>query len=423
MSYNFLQRKPTESQAQTAATGSQHQPAAAVRVPGKHQQHKLTPQHRCRVGDRPPALPAPHPHRDTWLSPPRAPATPGRPPATPSRGARCQPPPVSGPCGDGSAPASCPTPGPGPTARRREGVPRTARRRPAGPREPLRPASRLRDGTRSSPPTPAPRRRPRQHQLRRRSRSARSRGRLLPGAPQTKPGRRQHMEWRKWRRGPRPAPKQPQPTCSCPPWNPFSRKAGFSPHRPPPAHSTMSPSTPPRPGTGRSLPPRWAAAEESCPRRSGCGKRVLAAPCVQREWSCCKMAAEAHAAGSKPDPVPLASERAPRARAPPRDPPSLSSPPGASAPLTHSLSPCPPPAPPSPPTTAAATSLRPPSPFSLSSSPPAPSPTAPAPARGRSGTTGRLSPPRSHARWLPRALSRPRPPSLPSPLLSFSLPR
>lgn len=44
---------------------------------------------------------------------------------------------------------------------------------------------------------------------------------------------------------------------------------------------------------------------------------MLAAPCVRREWSCCKMAAEAHAAGSKPDPVPLASERAPGARARP----------------------------------------------------------------------------------------------------------
>lgn len=126
---------------------------------------------------------------------------------------------------------------------------------------------------------------------------------------------------RKWRCGPRPTPKQPQSTCSSPPWNPFSRKAGFSRTALPQLTPQLSLNSPPRPESWRSLPPRWAAAEESCPRRSGCGKRVLAAPCVRREWSCCKMAAEAHAAGSKPDPVPLASERAPGARARPRDPP------------------------------------------------------------------------------------------------------
>lgn len=181
--------------------GSQREPEAAVGVPGKLRQHRLAPQHRCRVGDRPQALPAPHPHRDTWLSPPRAPATPGRPPAPPSAEPRCEPPPRSGPCGDGSAPASLSHP------RTRADSPAERGRSancppPTGPRVPLQPASRPRDGASSSPPTPAPRRQPRQHQLRRRSRSARSRGRLLPGAPQTKPGRRQHMERRKWRRGP-----------------------------------------------------------------------------------------------------------------------------------------------------------------------------------------------------------------------------
>lgn len=144
------------------------------------------------------------------------------------------------------------------------------------------------------------------------------------------------MERRKCRREPRPTPRQPQSTCSPAPWNPFSRKAGFSPSRPPPAHSTMSWSSPPRPGSRRSLPPRSAAAEESCPKGSGCGKRVLAALYVRREWSCCKMAAEAHAAGSKPDPVPLASERAPGARARPRVTPPFPPLPRASASLTPS---------------------------------------------------------------------------------------
>lgn len=128
---------------------------------------------------------------------------------------------------------------------------------------------------------------------------------------------------RKWRCGPRPTPKQPQSTCSSLPWNPFSRKAGFSRTALPQLTPQLSLNSPPRPESWRSLPPRWAAAEESCPSRSGCGKRVLAAPCVRREWSCCKMAAEAHAAGSKPDPVPLASERAPGARARPRVTPPL----------------------------------------------------------------------------------------------------
>lgn len=215
---------------------------------------------------------------------------------------------------------------------------------------------------------------------------------------------------RKWRHGPRPTPKQPQSTCSSPPWNPFSRKAGFSPHRPPPAHSTMSQSSPPKPGSWRSLPPRWAAAEESCPRRSGCGKRVLAAPCVRREWSCCKMAAEAHAAGSKPDPVPLASERAPGARARPRVTPPLSLP-SLRASASHSL---PQPLPFSSSSFSPYHHHQPPSaclsrpfffPFLLLPF------TALTPVRGRSGTSGRLSPPRLHAHSsIPPSLSRPRPP-------------
>ena len=49
------------------------------------------------------------------------------------------------------------------------------------------------------------------------------------------------------------------------------------------------------------------------------------------------MAAEAHAAGSKPDPVPLASERAPGARARLRVTPLLSSPPSRVR-FSHSLS-------------------------------------------------------------------------------------
>lgn len=173
----------------------------------------------------------------------------------------------------------------------------------------------------------------------------------------------------------------------------------------------MSRSSLPRPGSQRSLPPRWAAAEESCPRRSGCGQRVLAAPCVRREWSCCKMAAEAHAAGSKPDPVPLASERAPGARARLRVTPPFPPLPRASASLTHSLSPCPPPAPPSPsPTT---TSVRQPSSLGPSSSapcfllPPLALPFAAAPAQV-------AALPLLAARWLtrslPRSFSRPRPP-------------
>ena len=218
---------------------------------------------------------------------------------------------------------------------------------------------------------------------------------------------------RKWRRGLRPTLKQPQSTCSSPPWNPFSRKAGFSPHLPRPAHSTMSRCSPPRPGSWRSLPPRWAAAEESCPRRSGCGKRVLAAPCVRREWSCCKMVAEAHAAGSKPDPVPLASERAPGARARARVTPPPLSLPSLARPLLSLPLPLP--------SSSSSFSLyhhrhrhhhhhqqQPPS-ASFSRSFFFPSlllcPTTPSPVRGPSGTSDRLSPPRSNARSHPPSLA------------------
>lgn len=142
MSYNFLQRKPTESQAETTTTGSQRQPEAKIRAPRKQQQqqqqHNLAPSHRGRGGARPRALPAPPQRRrlrrDTWLSLARS-LRPGRrrPPAArppsrdASRGAWCKPPPLAHPrsgCGCGAG-ASCPTRGPGPAPRRSEGVPRT----------------------------------------------------------------------------------------------------------------------------------------------------------------------------------------------------------------------------------------------------------------------------------------------------------
>lgn len=203
------------------------------------------------------------------------------------------------------------------------------------------------------------------------------------------------------------------------------QKSRFLLTPPSPSSLPMSRSSPPRPGSWRSLPPRRAAAEESCPRRSGSGERVLSAPCVRREWSCCKMAAEAHAAGSKPDPVPLASERAPDARARARvTPPSLPTPP--SRVRFSLLSPCPPSAPPFPPTTA--TSLRPPS-VGLSSSPPCPFPPPSsllsAAAQARVATFP-LAFERSFVRSLPHSLARSLssvPQSLPSRLLSFSLPR
>lgn len=93
------------------------------------------------------------------------------------------------------------------------------------------------------------------------------------------------------------------------------------------------------------------------------------------EWSCCKKAAEDHAAGSKPDPVPRASERAPIARARPRVTLPFPPLPGVSASLTHSFSPCPPTAPPPPLATSAAGRL-PPRSLGLRPSFPAPPPPA-----------------------------------------------
>lgn len=117
---------------------------------------------------------------------------------------------------------------------------------------------------------------------------------------------------------------------------------------------------------------------------------MLAAPCVRREWSCCKMAAEAHAAGSKPDPVPLASERAPGARAPPRDPPSLPSLARPLLSLTPSAQPLP-----SDSSSFSPRHLR--RPLAALSSQPSSflpctsSPSFPTPVRGRSHTSGRPS--------------------------------
>lgn len=210
MSYNFLQRKPTESQAKTTVSGSQHQPKAAVGAPSKQQQHKLAPRgHRGRGGARPRALPAPQRRRlgrDTWLSLPRAPATPAAPP-------RCEPwrepLPIVGPGSDCGAGAGGATPEPEPASLRREGVPRTAQRPPDPEHHPGPPRG---HGTGSAPLRPLPCRGDGHDSTN--SAATRGprgpRGRLLPGAPQTKPERRQHMEGRrKWRRGPRPTPKQP----------------------------------------------------------------------------------------------------------------------------------------------------------------------------------------------------------------------
>lgn len=112
------------------ATGSPRPPSAAVSAVTHG---SLRPGRR-----RPPA--ARLPHRDE------------------SRGAQYKPPPLSRPYSGCNARTSCPTPGPGPTTRRREGVPRTAQRRPdckhhpSPPRgcwtepAPLRPLPRRGDG-------------------------------------------------------------------------------------------------------------------------------------------------------------------------------------------------------------------------------------------------------------------------------------
>lgn len=185
------------------------------------------------------------------------------------------------------------------------------------------------------------------------------------------------------------------------------QKSRFLPAPPSPSSLHNVTELPPRPGSRRSLPPRWAAAEESCPRRSGCGQRVLAAPCVRREWSCCKMAAEAHAAGSKPDPVPLASERAPGARARLRvTPPSLPSPPSRVR-FSHSLPQ------PLPSSSSSFSFFHHHQPLSAFFTRPCFLPSllfSPTAVRSRSSTSGRPSPPRSHARLLPPSLSQPRSP-------------
>lgn len=139
MSYNFLQRKPTESQAKTTITGSQRQPEAKIGAPRKQQQHNLAPSHRGRGGARPQALPAPPSAAVSAvthgslarslalaLRPGRRRPPAARPPRRDaSRGAWCKPPPLAHPCSDCGAGASCPTHGPGPAPRRGEGVPRT----------------------------------------------------------------------------------------------------------------------------------------------------------------------------------------------------------------------------------------------------------------------------------------------------------
>lgn len=364
------------------------------------QPHNLAPQHRGRGGARPRALPAPQRRRlgrDTWLSAPGAPGRP-RPPA--SRTPRC-----SG-CG---AEADSP---------RREGVPPPSTR----PREPS--TAQARRPVAGQHPRLSAHSRAAGHDS---TKSAAARGPRGPrgcrgassrsAADKAQP--RQHMERRKWRRGRGLLSGSPGQRALLPlgihfPEKPVSPRAAL-----PQAPSTMSPSSPPRPGCRRSLPPRGAGAEESCPTGSGGGERVLAAPCVRREWSCCKMAAEAHAAGSKPDPVPLASERAPSARARPRVTP-LPSPPWRVR-FSHSLpqplpsysssfSPCHLRRP------LAALSSRPSSFLPCTSSP-----SFPTPVRGRSDTSGRPSP-----RWLsgsrpPSLALSARPQSLPS--RSFSLPR
>lgn len=212
-----------------------------------------------------------------------------------------------------------------------------------------------------------------------------------PGAPQTKPSRGCTWGEEEVAARPRPTLRQPRPTCSSLPLGIHFPEKPVSPRAAlPQAPSTMSRSSPPGPGGPRSLPPRGAGAEESCPTGSAGGERVLAAPCVRREWSCCKMAAEAHAAGSKPDPVPLASERAPGARAPPRDPPSLPSLARPLLSLTPSAQPLP-----SDSSSFSPRHLR--RPLAALSSQPSSflpctsSPSFPTPVRGRSHTSGRPS--------------------------------
>lgn len=105
---------------------------------------------------------------------------------------------------------------------------------PASPRAPPQPSSRLRDGTGSSPPTPAAR-----------ATTAATLPPLAvrvghgaaeappPGAPQTKPEQRQHMDGRKWRRGRGLLPSSPSQRAPLPlgihfPEKPVSPRAARS---------------------------------------------------------------------------------------------------------------------------------------------------------------------------------------------------
>lgn len=202
MSYNFLQQQPTESQAKTTVTSSRQQPRASAGAPSQQQQHNLAPRHRGRGGARPQALPAPQRRRlgrDTWLSlcPGRRRPPAARPPRRDARrGARYKPPPLAGPGSDCDAGVAGATRGPRPASRRREGVPRTAPRPPDPKHHPSPPRG---CGTEPAPLRPLPRRGDGHDSTN--SAAARGprgpRGRLLPGAPQTKPEQRQHMEGRR----------------------------------------------------------------------------------------------------------------------------------------------------------------------------------------------------------------------------------
>ncbi|XP_027963850.1 uncharacterized protein LOC114213013 [Eumetopias jubatus] len=157
MSYNFLQRKPTESQAKTTITYSQRQPEAKIGAPRTQQPHHPPPPPRGRSGARPQAPPAPPPkrrrlRRDTWLSPPRAPATPGRPPAPPRLTAApgpAVPPPARGP-----QPGGVRAFRELPNARRPAST--TQARRAAAGRDPLLSAHSRAATTATTAPTPPP---------------------------------------------------------------------------------------------------------------------------------------------------------------------------------------------------------------------------------------------------------------------------
>lgn len=136
MSYNFLQRKPTEYQAKTVMTASQHQPAIGVRAPRTLQPH-ISP-----LKSEAAAAPG------HGLSPPPSAAVSAVTHGSPPRALPCardpQPP----------APLGAVAAAPRPTARAGRAFRRQAHAR--GSRAPPKPAGRSRDSTRASPPTPAP---------------------------------------------------------------------------------------------------------------------------------------------------------------------------------------------------------------------------------------------------------------------------